>query len=95
MVFWCFNLAGDQWTIDKICSVAKSLGCESVEICGPAEWPTLKKHGLICALASNGMPGPPFMKGLNNRRYHDVGHEFIPTRDPFAGLREAVRLCDV
>jgi hydroxypyruvate isomerase len=23
-----------------------------------------------------------------------VGHEFIPTRDPLAGLREAVRKCD-
>jgi hydroxypyruvate isomerase len=24
-----------------------------------------------------------------------VGHEFIPTRDAFEGLREAVTLCDV
>jgi hypothetical protein len=24
-----------------------------------------------------------------------VGQEFIPTRDPRAGLREAVQLCDV
>jgi hydroxypyruvate isomerase len=24
-----------------------------------------------------------------------VGQEFIPTRDPIAGLREAVALCDV
>jgi hydroxypyruvate isomerase len=24
-----------------------------------------------------------------------VGQEFIPTRDPMAGLRQAVRLCDV
>ena len=24
-----------------------------------------------------------------------VGQEFIPTRDPLAGLREAVALCDV
>ena len=24
-----------------------------------------------------------------------VGHEFIPTRDPLVGLREAVKLCDV
>ena len=71
VVFWCFNIAGEKWDIDKTCSVAKSLGCKSVEICGPAEWPTLKKHGLTCALASNGMPGAPFMKGLNNPRYHD------------------------
>ena len=24
-----------------------------------------------------------------------VGQEFIPTRDPLAGLRQAVKLCDV
>lgn len=71
VVFWCFNIAGEKWDIDQTCSIAKSLGCKSVEICGPAEWPTLKKHGLTCALAANGMPGAPFMKGLNNLRYHD------------------------
>ena len=71
VVFWCFNIAGDMWDIDKTCEIAKSLGCESVEICGPAEFPTIKKHGLTCALAANGMPGAPFMKGLNNLTYHD------------------------
>jgi hydroxypyruvate isomerase len=24
-----------------------------------------------------------------------VGHEFIPTRDPLAGLKQAISLCDV
>lgn len=71
VVFWCFNIAGDMWDIEKTCEIAKSLGCESVEICGPAEFPTIKKHGLTCALAANGMPGAPFMKGLNNLAYHD------------------------
>jgi hydroxypyruvate isomerase len=71
VVFWCFNIAGDMWSIDQTCEHAKNLGCKSVEICGPAEWPTLKKHGLTCALAANGMPGAPFMKGLNNPRYQE------------------------
>ena len=71
VVFWCFNIAGEKWDIDKTCSVAKNLGCKSVEICGPAEWPTLKKHGLTCAIAATGMPGAPFMKGLNNPKYQD------------------------
>jgi sugar phosphate isomerase/epimerase len=71
VVFWCFNVAGDKWDIDKTCAIAKSLGCESVEICGPETWDVLKKHGLTCAIAPNGMPGAPFMKGFNNVRYHD------------------------
>ncbi len=70
VVFWCFNVGGDKWTIDQTCAIAKSLGCKSVEICGPETWDTLKKHGLTCAIAPNGMPGAPFMKGLNNPAYH-------------------------
>jgi hydroxypyruvate isomerase len=29
----------------------------------------LERHGLVCAIASNGMAGPPFVRGLNNPRY--------------------------
>ncbi|QDU37536.1 Hydroxypyruvate isomerase [Maioricimonas rarisocia] len=71
IVFWCFNAAGDQWDIEKTSQVAKSLGCQSVELVDPADWGTLKKHGLVCAIAPNGMPGAPFMKGFNNPRYHE------------------------
>ncbi len=39
---------------------------------------------------------PPVMKKLLEVGYDGyVGHEFIPTRDPMIGLREAVQLCDV
>src|SRR5262245_45996902 len=68
---WCFQSAGDKWSLDKLCEVTKSLGCSSVELLGPDSFKTLKKHGLVCAIASNGMPGAPFMKGVNNPRYHD------------------------
>ena len=39
---------------------------------------------------------PPLMEKLLELGYTGyVGHEFIPTRDPMDGLREAVKLCDV
>jgi hydroxypyruvate isomerase len=39
---------------------------------------------------------PPIMEALLEIGYHGhVGQEFIPTRDPLVGLREAVVLCDV
>ena len=39
---------------------------------------------------------PPIMRKLTEIGYKGyVGQEFIPTRDPLAGLREAVLLCDV
>jgi hypothetical protein len=71
IVFWCFNVAGEKWDVNKTCEVAKSLGCASVELVGPDDWPTLKKHGLTCAIAPNGMPGAPFMKGVNNPKYQN------------------------
>jgi hydroxypyruvate isomerase len=30
----------------------------------------MKAHGLTCALAPNGMPGAPFMRGFNNPAFH-------------------------
>jgi sugar phosphate isomerase/epimerase len=71
IVYWCFNVAGDKWDIDTMCRVAKDLGVSSIELAPPETWPVIKKHGLTSALVPNGMPGAPFMKGLNNPRYHD------------------------
>jgi hydroxypyruvate isomerase len=70
VVFWCFNARGEKWDADKTCRVAKDLGCPSVEIIGPEHWNTLKKYGLTCAIAPNGMPGAPFMRGFNNPAFH-------------------------
>jgi hydroxypyruvate isomerase len=71
IVYWCFNARGEKWNIEKTCEVAKSLNCQSVEVVGPEHWGTLKKHGLVCAIAPNGMPGMPFMRGFNNLKFHD------------------------
>jgi hydroxypyruvate isomerase len=39
---------------------------------------------------------PPLMRKLLQVGYQGyVGQEFIPTRDPIAGLKEAIKLCDV
>lgn len=66
VVFWCFNSAGEKWDAERTCQVAKRLGCQSVELIGPEHWPTLRKHGLTCAIAGNGYPKTGFMYGLNN-----------------------------
>ncbi len=71
VVFWCFNVGGDMWSLDRTCEITAKLGGKSVEIVDPEDFGTLKKHNLVCAMASNGMPGAPFMKGLNNPVYHD------------------------
>jgi hydroxypyruvate isomerase len=71
IVFWCFNTAGERWNLERTCQVARELGCPSVEVVPPEDWGTLRKHGLICAMAPNGMPGAPFVRGFNNPRFHE------------------------
>lgn len=71
IVSWCFSSAGDMWDIETIAQHAVALGCPSVELVSPEDWGILKKHNLVCAIANNGMPGPPFVKGFCNPKYHD------------------------
>ena len=67
MAYWCFNVAGKKWDIQQQAKVARQLGCVSVELVEPQDFPVLQRNDLICALTPNGMPGAPFAKGLNNR----------------------------
>lgn len=69
VAYWCF---AEYWDLDKMCQIVKQLGGKSIELVGPKDFPTLKKHGLTCALAPNGTPDPPFVKGFNNPEYHDM-----------------------
>jgi hydroxypyruvate isomerase len=57
--------------MDRICRTASDLGIQSLELVPPELLPVLKKYGLGSALAGNGMPDPPFAKGVNNPKYHD------------------------
>jgi hydroxypyruvate isomerase len=71
IVSWPFQLFGEKWDLDTLCRVARELGCAGVELVGPEAFQSLREHELVCALATNGMPDPPFVKGLNNLRYHE------------------------
>lgn len=65
IVRWCFQ---KYWDLEKMCGVAKDLGCQSIELLGPKEWPTLQKHGLTCAIV--GSHG--FVKGFNDPANHEM-----------------------
>ncbi|MEZ6064306.1 MAG: TIM barrel protein [Planctomycetaceae bacterium] len=60
LVNWCYR---DHFAdFDAFCAAAVKLGCKSIELCDPSDWPTLKKHGLTCAISgSHGFP-----TGFNN-----------------------------
>jgi hydroxypyruvate isomerase len=95
LVYWCYS---KHFELDRLCEVARELGCKSVELVDPKFWPTLKKHGLVCAIASS----HGFEKGMNNPAYHemclgklrqaiDACAEFgFPSVITFTGFRENI-----
>ena len=70
LVLWCLDATDWGWDLERVCTLARELGCPSVELVPPEKWSTLREQGLECALASNGMPDPLFARGLNNTVYH-------------------------
>ncbi len=69
IVHWCFKSA---WSTEEMCVIANKLECPSIELCPTSDWPTLKKHGLTCAIAGIDIgAGPPFVRGFNNPKFHD------------------------
>ena len=63
-----------------MCQVAKQLGCKSIELVEPKDWPILKKYGLVCALAGSHW----FEKGMNNPAYQ---------QECLAKMRQAIDDC--
>lgn len=61
---WCYG----KISLDDLCVAAKQIGIESVELLGPEEWPTVKKHGLACAMCN----GPDSIGyGWNRPDHHE------------------------
>jgi hydroxypyruvate isomerase len=62
---WCFN----DMPLDDLAANAKRIGLHSVELIGPADFETIKKHGLMCAMVSQAGPGG-IPKGWNRVDNH-------------------------
>jgi hydroxypyruvate isomerase len=66
---WCYNdyLRTAKIDLDQFAAACARMGLKSIELTTPEQWPTLKKHGLICAMStSHGIA-----KGLNRLENHD------------------------
>lgn len=91
---WCF----EPMPLEELARAAAAMGLKSIEIVGPETWPTLKKHGLICAMT----PSHGFVRGLNNKKYHPeciekltaaieaTGAAGFPNVITFSGMREGL-----
>ena len=73
---WCYG----NIPLEEFCVAAKQMGIESVELLEVGDFPTLKKHGLVCAMVS-GVPGG-ITNGLNRKENHDAVVSFIEKTAP-------------
>jgi hydroxypyruvate isomerase len=62
VVHWCFN----PMPVETLAAAAARMGLKSVELVSTKYWPTLKKHGLVCAISSS----HGFAKGFAHRDEH-------------------------
>jgi hydroxypyruvate isomerase len=72
---WCYP----KVSLEDLCSAGKDMGLTSVELLQPADYPTLKKYGLGCAMTSNPtVKGPdgkdigPIPRAFNRKEHHDL-----------------------
>ncbi len=77
IAYWCVQ---KYWSVEETCRIAKELGCRSVELVEPKDWPILKKYGLVCAIHSS----HGFDKGMNNPAYQEMC---------LAKLRDSIDAC--
>jgi len=76
---WCYGgyMKKAGMNLDQFAAACAEMGLKSIELVGPNDWPTLKKHGLICAITPcNGIP-----KGFNRVEHHE---------ELLANLRKAI-----
>jgi len=62
---WCYP----KVSLEDLCVAGKEMGLQSIELLQIGDFPTLKQHGLICAMVS-GVPGG-ITDGFNRLENHD------------------------
>ncbi|HPC93623.1 MAG TPA: TIM barrel protein [Sedimentisphaerales bacterium] len=60
---WCYG----KWSLDELCEVSKRLGIQAIDLLGPEEFETVKKHGLICSLVNT----HSLTDGLADKKFHE------------------------
>ncbi|RME96581.1 MAG: hydroxypyruvate isomerase [Verrucomicrobia bacterium] len=84
---WCY---GDI-PLDDFCREVKAIGIRAIDLLGVEDFPTLKKHGMVCSMVS-GVPGG-IANGLNRIENHDRIVAFFEATAPkvaAAGFRNII-----
>jgi hydroxypyruvate isomerase len=61
---WCF----DKFSVEELCVEIKKIGFSAMDLVGPADWPTLQKHGIYSAMCNGAEIN--LTQGWNNKTYH-------------------------
>src|SRR5687767_678260 len=64
---WCYP----KIDLDTLCTAGKEMGLTSIDLLQPADFPTLKKHGLVCAMVAN-----PTIKGADGKALGGIERAF-------------------
>lgn len=72
---WCY----EDIPLEEFCIAVKEMGIESIELVMPSDFPTLRKHGLSCAIVSfptglmpDGTQVGQIEKAFNRIEHHDT-----------------------
>jgi hydroxypyruvate isomerase len=68
---WCYG----KFPLDEFCVIVKKMGLTAIDLLGPNDFPTLKKHGLVCSMINT----HGLTKGLNRKENHEECLEKIRT----------------
>lgn len=79
---WCYK----QIPLDDLCRAGKEMGLQAIDLLEVNDFPTIEKHGLICAMIS-GVPGG-IPDGLNRLENHDKIVAFFERTIPIAAERK-------
>jgi len=60
---WCYS----KIQLDEFCVAVKKMGLKGIDLLGPKDFPTLKKHGLVCTMTET----HSLTKGINDKKNHD------------------------
>ncbi len=66
---WCFG----KMSVEELAVAAKDIGLVAIDLLGPNDFETLKKHGLVCSMVSS----HPLSDGLCDPKHWDMALEKI------------------
>ncbi len=63
-----------RWTygfmpLEQLCTTVKDIGIAAIDLVGPKDWPTLKKHGIYSSMCNGAEIS--LTEGWNDPQYHD------------------------